>query len=93
MAKIKEIHWIEDQPCIRTARLKIEKSGLIQDLVCLVEMYNLKGIHGNKTVEDYGERGLYTISVGNEAQNGKYYVSIKRTHLSVTDAFGEIFLE
>ena len=37
-----EIHWIEDQPSIRPVRVQIEQSGLIPDLVTLIEKHNVK---------------------------------------------------
>ena len=59
-----EIHWIEDQPSIRPVKLQIEQSGLISDLVALIEKHNLNNARGNMQIEfPKGTKQVYECAV------------------------------
>lgn len=89
-----EIHWIEDQPSIRPVKVQIEQSGLIHDLVALIEKHKLKNARGHKQIEfPKGTINIYECAVIKNTQQESdipYHVYIKQIGLPTHDAIGEI---
>ena len=91
-----EIRWIEDQPSIRPVKEQIEQSGLIPDLVALIEKHSLKNARGHKQVEfPKGTTHVYECAVvRNEPETHcPYHVFIKQLGLHTHDAIGEIYIK
>ncbi len=93
--EIREIRWVEDQPSIRPVRVQIEQSGLIPDLVSLIEKHNLKNARGNIQIQfPKGITNVYECAVVRNTEpevDIPYHVFIKQLGLHTHDAIGKIY--
>lgn len=86
-----QIQWVEDQPSISRVREQIEQSGLIEDLVAIVEKHSLQKAETTKWIKDPTGRHLYICSVGAPSSLNYYLVFIKRSDLPTNDAIGHVY--
>ena len=90
-----QICWTEDQPSIRPVKEQIEQSGLIKDLIELIEKHNLVKAQANKRIEHpKGENNLYECVVAryhDQESRLVYIVNIRRFNFPNAETRGEVY--